>query len=41
MAIDPTSWQAIEHRIAAVIGTDLRTLLLRAAESDAEAPAID
>ncbi|UQI47875.1 hypothetical protein M1P56_27835 [Streptomyces sp. HU2014] len=40
MAIDPASWQAIEHRLAAVIGTDLRTLLLRAAEADVEAPAI-
>ncbi|MFC4034065.1 hypothetical protein ACFO3J_21675 [Streptomyces polygonati] len=30
MAIDPRSWQAIEHRLAAV-GTDLRTALLTTA----------
>ncbi|PSJ26971.1 hypothetical protein B7P34_20175 [Streptosporangium nondiastaticum] len=40
MAIDPTSWQAIEHRLKAVIGTDLRSLLLHTVES-AAAQAID
>jgi len=32
MAIDPESWRAIEHRLAAVVGNDLRALLLAAAE---------
>lgn len=31
MATDSGSWQAIEHRLAAVVGTDLRALLLAAA----------
>ncbi|MBC2877856.1 MULTISPECIES: hypothetical protein [Streptomyces] len=33
MAIDPESWQAIEHRLAAV-GGDLRALLDAAGEGD-------
>lgn len=37
MAIDPASWQAIEHRLQAVIGTDLRALLLHTVESAAAA----
>jgi hypothetical protein len=32
MAIDAASWQAIEHRLAVVIGSDLRALLLGAAD---------
>lgn len=32
MAIDPASWQAIERRLVAVVGDDLRALLLSAAE---------
>ena len=32
MAIDSESWQAIEHRLTAIVGSDLRTLLLAAAE---------
>jgi hypothetical protein len=36
MAIDSESWQAIEHRLAAVIGSDLRSLLLGAAERGTE-----
>lgn len=32
MAIDPASWQSIEHRLASVIGSGLRTLLLGAVE---------
>ncbi|MEU7132945.1 hypothetical protein [Streptomyces sp. NPDC046261] len=41
MAIDPASWQAIEQRLAAVVGTDLRTLLLKVAgEDDVAVPAI-
>lgn len=35
MAIDSVSWQAIEHRLGAVIGSDLRALLLAAAEHSA------
>ncbi|MDT3395224.1 hypothetical protein RKE29_00915 [Streptomyces sp. B1866] len=31
LAIDPVSWQAIEHRLVAIVGSDLRDLLLRAA----------
>ncbi|RLV01339.1 hypothetical protein CTZ27_12620 [Streptomyces griseocarneus] len=31
MAIDPTSWAAIDQRLSALIGSDLRTLLLKAA----------
>lgn len=31
MAIDHESWAAIQDRLAAVIGTDLRELLLKAA----------
>lgn len=31
MAIDPESWQAIEQRLVAVVGSDLRALLLSAA----------
>jgi hypothetical protein len=30
MAIDPASWRAIEHRLTAMVGTDLRALLLAA-----------
>jgi hypothetical protein len=37
MAIDPLSWHAIEQRLVAVIGTDLRELLLAAA-AGSEAP---
>ncbi|WP_171166818.1 hypothetical protein [Streptomyces sp. I05A-00742] len=33
MAIDPDSWEAIEHRLAAV-GGDLRALLTSAGEGD-------
>ncbi|MFC5719607.1 hypothetical protein ACFP1Z_05365 [Streptomyces gamaensis] len=41
MAIDPVSWQAIEQRLTAVIGSDLRSLLLgMAGDSDAAATAI-
>ncbi|MFJ9479994.1 hypothetical protein ACIRRI_34155 [Streptomyces mirabilis] len=40
MAIDPESWQAIEHRIAAIVGSDLRTLLLAAAERSEDRPAL-
>ncbi|MEV4925523.1 hypothetical protein [Streptomyces roseoverticillatus] len=40
MAIDPVSWHAIEHRLKAVIGTDLRSLLLHTVDS-AAAPALD
>ncbi|MFF2651695.1 hypothetical protein [Streptomyces sp. NPDC058045] len=32
LAIDEQSWQAIDSRLAAVIGSDLRALLLAAAE---------
>jgi hypothetical protein len=35
MAIDPASWRAVEQRLAAVIGTDLRELLLSAAAGSA------
>lgn len=38
MAIDPVSWQAIEHRLIAVIGSDLRALLLGAAHCSAQQP---
>ncbi|MFE4536698.1 hypothetical protein ACFRKB_16745 [Streptomyces scopuliridis] len=31
MAIDSASWQAIEQRLAVVVGSDLRTLLLASA----------
>jgi hypothetical protein len=31
MAIDPVSWQAIEQRLTALVGSDLRELLLGAA----------
>ncbi|MFE4174220.1 hypothetical protein ACFRR7_19585 [Streptomyces sp. NPDC056909] len=31
MAIDSASWQAIEQRLVAVVGNDLRALLLSAA----------
>lgn len=41
MAIDPASWRAIEHRLAAIVGSDLRTLLLAAAERSPERPALD
>lgn len=40
MAIDPVSWQAIEHRLTALVGSDLRTLLLKAAGAADAAPAI-
>ncbi|HEY8981572.1 MAG TPA: hypothetical protein VIU15_18545 [Streptomyces sp.] len=33
LAIDPESWQAIEHRLAALIGGDLRELLLSAGQT--------
>ncbi|MFI6528774.1 hypothetical protein [Streptomyces uncialis] len=39
MAIDPASWTAIEGRLAAVIGTDLRELLLKSAGGTDAAPA--
>ncbi|MEV0527081.1 hypothetical protein AB0I66_26975 [Streptomyces sp. NPDC050439] len=32
MAIDSESWQAIEHRLTAVIGSDLRELLFAATD---------
>ncbi|MFL4905592.1 hypothetical protein ACJ6WF_21080 [Streptomyces sp. MMS24-I2-30] len=32
MAIDDESWNAIEHRLTGVIGSDLRDLLLAATE---------
>ena len=38
MAIDADSWQAIEHRLAAIIGSDLRSLLLTTAERAADQP---
>ncbi|MEU5418748.1 hypothetical protein ACH4UT_24495 [Streptomyces sp. NPDC020799] len=39
MAIDPRSWEAIEQRLTALIGSDLRALLFTAAaEADAGAP---
>lgn len=41
MAIDAESWHAIEHRLAAVIGGDLRSLLLAAAERSPERPTLD
>ncbi|WP_372408724.1 hypothetical protein [Streptomyces luteireticuli] len=31
MSIDSASWQAIEQRLAALVGTDLRELLLKVA----------
>lgn len=34
MAIDPASWQAIEQRLAAVVGSDLRALLLASASAN-------
>ncbi|MFI9720754.1 hypothetical protein ACIHFE_14015 [Streptomyces sp. NPDC052396] len=41
MAIDSASWQAIEERLVALVGSDLRTLLLKVAgEADAVAPAV-
>ncbi|MEW1719618.1 hypothetical protein [Streptomyces sp. NPDC093109] len=33
MAIDAASWDAVEERLAAVVGSDLRALLLSAASS--------
>lgn len=33
MAIDPDSWNAIEDRLTAVVGSDLRQLLLATAEN--------
>lgn len=41
MAIDAESWRAIEHRLTALIGSDLRALLLAAAERTEEQPALD
>jgi len=38
MAIDADSWQAIEHRLTAIIGSDLRSLLLATAERVADQP---
>ncbi|WP_329148418.1 hypothetical protein OIU91_20235 [Streptomyces sp. NBC_01456] len=38
MAIDTESWHAIEHRLAGVIGSDLRELLFAAAEPPASKP---
>ncbi|MFE7131921.1 hypothetical protein ACFVIM_13760 [Streptomyces sp. NPDC057638] len=32
MAIDAESWQAIEQRLTALVGNDLRSVLLAAAE---------
>ncbi|GAA0372250.1 hypothetical protein [Streptomyces blastmyceticus] len=41
MAIDPHSWQAIEHRLTALVGSDLRALLFTtAAEADAAASTV-
>ncbi|MGW1076548.1 hypothetical protein [Streptomyces sp. NPDC002537] len=38
MAIDPRSWQAIEQRLTALVGSDLRALLFTAAaDTDAAA----
>lgn len=39
MAIDSASWQAIEHRIAAVVGNDLRALLQSAGNDAPQQPA--
>ncbi|MDH2388165.1 hypothetical protein QCN29_05045 [Streptomyces sp. HNM0663] len=36
MAIDAESWKAIEQRLVTVVGSDLRTLLLKAAGEPAE-----
>ncbi|MCC3769401.1 hypothetical protein [Streptomyces sp. UNOC14_S4] len=38
MAIDPQSWQAIEQRLTALVGSDLRALLFATA-TEAEADA--
>lgn len=38
MAIDAESWRAIEHRLAAVLGSDLRNLLLSDADRAAGEP---
>lgn len=39
MAIDSRSWEAIEQRLTALVGRDLRALLFTAAaETDAAAP---
>lgn len=40
MAIDSESWQAIEHRLVAVVGNDLRELLLATAERSAAQPTL-
>ncbi|MEW2548886.1 hypothetical protein AB0910_24465 [Streptomyces sp. NPDC047002] len=37
MAIDAVSWQALEERLVALIGTDLRALLLAAASGSGAA----
>lgn len=37
MAIDPASWHAVEQRLAAIVGSDLRTLLLSAADGTTHA----
>ncbi|MCX4787666.1 hypothetical protein OG369_16175 [Streptomyces sp. NBC_01221] len=39
MAIDPTSWAAIQDRLAVVIGADLRALLLKTAGEPDTTPA--
>ncbi|MGK5731472.1 hypothetical protein [Streptomyces sp. URMC 124] len=40
MAIDPVSWLAIEQRLKAVVGSDLRTLLFQCREDGSAASAI-
>ena len=40
MAIDAESWRAIEHRLVAIVGSDLRTLLLAAAERSTDQSAL-
>ena len=39
MAIDPASWHAIEQRLTALVGTDLRALLLAAVRDTGAEPA--
>ncbi|MFC4515389.1 MULTISPECIES: hypothetical protein [Streptomyces] len=42
MAIDPVSWQAIEERLVGLVGSDLRSLLLKTAgECDRQAAFVD
>ncbi|WP_143064627.1 hypothetical protein [Streptomyces colonosanans] len=38
MAIDADSWRAIENRLAVIIGSDLRSLLLAIAERLVDQP---